>query len=183
MALLIDRIGELVTNDPRAGAGPLGIIPNAALVVQDGQVAWVGPRTRAQPCDEVWDAAGRAALPGFVESHSHLVFAGDRGDEFAARMTGQPYAAGGIRGTIAATRAASEHHLADNLARLAAEYARQGTTTLEVKSGYGQTVRDEERAVRLARAHTAEATLLAAHVPPRSSPTDPMTTCVSSWRR
>ena len=166
MALLIDRIGELVTNDPAVGERPLGIIRNAAVVVRDGRVVWVGPRTRAQPCDEVWDAAGRAVLPGFVESHSHLVFAGDRAEEFAARMAGRPYEAGGIRSTIAATRAASDHELDAHLARLAAEYRRQGTTTLEVKSGYGQTVRDEERSVRLAHAHTAEATLLAAHVPP-----------------
>lgn len=166
MALLIDRIGELVTNDPTVGEGPLGLLHDAAVVVVDGRVAWVGPRTRAQPCDEVWDAAGSAVVPGFVESHSHLVFAGDRSAEFAARMEGRPYSAGGIRTTLAATRAATEGELEANLVRLAAEYKRQGTTTLEVKSGYGQTLRDEERSVRLAAGHTDEVTLLPAHVVP-----------------
>lgn len=166
MALLVDRIGELVTNDPTAGEGPLGLIRDAAVVVTDGRVAWVGPRTRAQPCDDVLDVGGAAVIPGFVESHSHLVFAGDRAEEFAARMAGEPYAAGGIRTTLAATRHATDRDLTANLIRLADEYRRQGTTTLEVKSGYGQTVRDEERSVRIASAHTDEATLLAAHVVP-----------------
>ncbi len=166
MSLLIDRIGELVTNDPTVGEGPLGLVRDAAVVIQDGHVAWVGPRTRAQPCDDVWDAAGAAVVPGFVESHSHLVFAGDRAEEFAARMAGEPYAAGGIRTTLAATRAASDADLTANLERLVVEYRRQGTTTVEVKSGYGQTVPDEERALRLAAHHTAETTLLAAHVVP-----------------
>lgn len=166
MALLIDHIGELVTNDPTVGDGPLGVLHDAAIVVSDGRVAWVGSRTRAQPCDEVWDAAGSAVVPGFVESHSHLVFAGDRSAEFAARMEGRPYEAGGIRTTLAATRAASDGELAANLARLADEYRRQGTTTIEVKSGYGQTLRDEERSVRIAAHHTDEVTLLPAHVVP-----------------
>lgn len=166
MALLIDRIGELVTNDPGLGEGPLGLLRDAALVIVDGVVAWVGPRTRAQPCDDVWDAAGSAVVPGFVESHSHLVFAGDRAEEFGARMAGRPYAAGGIRTTLAATRAASDAELEANLVRLAEEYRRQGTTTVEVKSGYGQTVRDEERSVRISGRHTPETTLLAAHVVP-----------------
>lgn len=166
MALLVDRIGELVTNDPTRGEGPLGLIRDAAVVVTDGRVAWVGPRTRAQPCDDVLDVGGAAVIPGFVESHSHLVFAGDRAEEFAARMAGEPYAAGGIRATLAATRHATDRDLTANLIRLADEYRRQGTTTLEVKSGYGQTVRDEERSVRIASTHTDEATLLAAHVVP-----------------
>ena len=162
MSLLIDHIGELVTHDPE-----LGTLREAAVVVEDGRVAWVGPSARAdRGTDDVLDAAGAAVVPGFVESHSHLVFAGDRSEEFAARMAGLPYAAGGIRTTLAATRAASDPELAANLRRLAAEYRRQGTTTLEVKSGYGQTVPDEVRSVRLAAAHADEATLLAAHVPP-----------------
>ncbi len=172
MALLIDNIGELVTNhgaawgEPGTADGRLGLLTDAALVIEDDRVAWVGPTSDAQPCDERLDAAGAAVVPGFVESHSHLVFAGDRADEFAARMAGLPYSAGGIRTTIAATRAASDAELANNVTRLADEYARQGTTTLECKSGYGQTVRDEERSVRLARTHADEATLLAAHVVP-----------------
>ncbi len=166
MALLIDRIGELVTNDPTLGDGPLGLLRDAAVVVVDGRVAWVGPRTHAQPCDEVVDVAGAAVIPGFVESHSHLVFAGDRAAEFAARMEGRPYEAGGIRTTIAATRAASDAVLDATVTRLAAEYRAGGTTTVEVKSGYGQSVPDEARSVRIARTHTPETTLLAAHALP-----------------
>ena len=168
MSLLIDRIGELVTNDPALGEGPLGLLRDAALVVEGGRVAWVGPASSARGvADERWDAAGAAVLPGFVESHSHPVFAGDRAEEFAARMAGAPYVAGGIRTTIAATRAASDSALEANLVRLLAEYRRQGTTTVECKSGYGQTVVDEERAVRIAARHSDEVTLLAAHaVPP-----------------
>lgn len=165
MTLLVDGITELVTNDPTLGAGPLGIIADAALIVEDGLIAWVGTRAQAPAADERLDAAG-AVIPGFVESHSHLVFAGERSEEFAARMTGAPYAAGGIKTTIAATRAASDEVLAANVTRLVGEYRRQGTTTIECKSGYGQTVADEERSVRLARKHTDSATLLAAHVPP-----------------
>lgn len=162
MSLLVDHIGELTTHDPE-----LGTLRDAALVVEDGRVAWVGPSGSAdRGTDEVLDAGGAAVVPGFVESHSHLVFAGDRAEEFAARMAGRPYAAGGIRTTIAATRAASDAELEANLVRLAEEYRRQGTTTLEVKSGYGQTVVDELRAVGIAGRNTPETTLLAAHVVP-----------------
>ena len=167
MSLLVDHIGELVTNDPSVGEGALGVVRDAALVVEDGRVVWVGPAASVdRGTDEVLDAAGAAVVPGFVESHSHLVFAGDRAAEFAARMAGESYAAGGIRTTLAATRAASDGELGANLMRLAAEYRRQGTTTLEVKSGYGQTVTDESRSVQLAARLADEATLLAAHVVP-----------------
>lgn len=168
MALLIEGIGQLVTNDPTLGEGPLGLVRDAALVVEGDAVAWAGPRARlgGNAADAVWDVGGRAVLPGFVESHSHLVFAGERAEEFAARMAGRPYAAGGIRTTIAATRAAPDADLSANVARLVAEYHAQGTTTVEVKSGYGQSVRDEERSLRVAAAHSAETTLLAAHVVP-----------------
>ncbi len=172
--LLIDRIGELVTNDPTLGRGAelgsgedrLGLLRDAAVVLEDGLVAWVGPAAQAPAADERLDAAGAAVLPGFVESHSHLVFAGDRAGEFAARMAGLPYAAGGIKTTIAATRAASDEELAAGVDRLVGEYRRQGTTTIECKSGYGQTVLDEARSVRIARCHADDSTLLAAHVPP-----------------
>lgn len=169
MTLLIDRIGELVTNDPTLGEGPLGVIHSAAVVIEDERIVWVGPRSdvRGDAADDYLDTAGRAVLPGFVESHAHLIFAGDRADEFTARMAGRPYVAGGIRSTIAQTRAATKAELTTNLTRLVAEYLAQGTTTVECKSGYGQTVADEERAVRLAGQLTPETTLLAAHaVPP-----------------
>ena len=171
MSLLITNIGELVTNAPRdavsvASPGPFEAITGAAIVLDAGLVAWSGLAAEAPPADEVVDAAGRAVLPGFVDSHAHLVFAGERGAEFAARMAGLPYSAGGIRSTVAATRAASDDVLRSNLARLADEMLAQGTTTFECKSGYGLTVADEARAVALAGEVTPEVTYLGAHVVP-----------------
>lgn len=164
---LLDRIGLLVTNDPALGSTPLGEIRDAALVAgSDGRVAWVGRSAAAPAADTRVDAGGRCVLPGFVDSHAHLVFAGDRSEEFAARMAGRPYEAGGIRTTVAATRAATDEALSANLARLLAEMYRQGTTTVEVKSGYGLTVHDEARALALARQFTDETTYLGAHVVP-----------------
>jgi imidazolonepropionase len=163
-ALLVDEIGLLVTNDPELGAGRLGEVERAALVAVDGRVAWVGPASAAPAADEHVSVDGRCVVPGFVDSHAHLVFAGDRGAEFAARMAGEPYAAGGIRTTVAATRAASDDELRANVARLVAELRRQGTTTCEIKSGYGLTVDDERRSLDAARTFTDEATFLGAHV-------------------
>ncbi|MEV5827928.1 imidazolonepropionase [Spirillospora sp. NPDC052242] len=163
---LITGIGELVTNDPATGEGPLGIVRDAALVLDGGTVAWTGPAAGAPDADERFDAGGRAVLPGFVDSHAHLVFAGERAEEFAARMSGEPYAAGGIRTTVARTRAASDDELRATVRRLVAEMARQGTTTVECKSGYGLTVEQEERAVRIAAEHADEVTYLGAHVVP-----------------
>jgi imidazolonepropionase len=164
---LIDNIGELVTNVPGTGeGGPLGIRRKAAVLVEAGEVAWVGPARYAPAADRRIDADGRAVLPGFVDSHAHLVFAGDRASEFAARMAGQPYTGGGIRTTVAATRAASDGQLRDNVARLRDEALRQGTTTIEIKSGYGLTVADEARSLRIAAEFTPETTFLGAHVVP-----------------
>ena len=129
-------------------------------------MAWVGPASGAPAADAVLDAAGRAAVPGFVDSHSHLVFAGDRAAEFEARMSGRAYAAGGIRMTVTATRAAGDEQLATGAARLAGEMLRQGTTTIEVKSGYGLTVADERRSLAVAQGLTPETTFLGAHVVP-----------------
>lgn len=167
-ALLLDNIGSLVTNDPGVGAGPLGLLRDAALVVEDGVVAWVGPRGQVPEgtTGPRVDAGGRAVLPGFVDSHAHLVFAGDRTDEFAARMSGQPYSAGGIRTTVAATRAAPDEVLSSGTRRLVAEALRSGTTTVECKSGYGLTVQDERRSLEVAAEHTDELTFLGAHVIP-----------------
>jgi imidazolonepropionase len=166
---LITAIGELVTNDPEAD-DLLGAIADAALVVDGSTVAWVGPAADAPAADERVDAGGRAVLPGFVDSHSHLVFAGDRAEEFAARMAGTPYAAGGIRTTVAATRAATDEQLTSHVARLVAEMRRQGSTTVEIKSGYGLTVRDEARSLAVARQFTEETTFLGAHVVPDGDP-------------
>ncbi|MFG2819001.1 imidazolonepropionase [Kitasatospora sp. NPDC048365] len=164
MSLLITNIGSLVTNDPALGEGPLGLLADAAVVVDGERIAWVGPAAAAPAADERYDAAGRALLPGFVDSHAHLVFAGDRTAEFNARMSGQAYTAGGIRTTVAATRAATDAELDANVTRFLAEALRQGTTTVECKSGYGLTVADEARALRIAAAHTPETTYLGAHV-------------------
>ncbi|WP_079127643.1 imidazolonepropionase [Streptomyces sp. TP-A0874] len=168
------NIGALVTNDPAQGdGGPLGLLTDAALVMAGGRITWVGPGDRVPAADTRYDAAGRAVVPGFVDSHSHLVFAGDRTAEFNARMSGRPYTAGGIRTTVAATRAATDRELAANVARYAAEALRQGTTTLEIKSGYGLTPHDEARSLRIAAEYTAETTYLGAHIVAPESAEDP----------
>jgi imidazolonepropionase len=166
MTTLVTGIAELVTNDESLGNGPLGLIPDAAVVVERGAVAWVGPRRGAPDADGHVDLGGRAVIPGFVDSHAHLVFAGDRAAEFEARMSGVAYDGGGIASTVTATRAASDDALRDRLHRLVAEMRAQGTTTVEVKSGYGLTVDDEARALRLAAEVTPETTFLGAHVVP-----------------
>jgi len=162
---VVTGIGELVTCDG-TGADGLGVRTGAAVVVQDGLVAWLGPQAGAPAADRRLDVGGRAVLPGFVDSHAHLVFAGDRGEEFAARMAGTPYDGGGIGVSVAATRAAGDDELRALLAARVAEMRAQGTTTVEVKSGYGLTVEDEVRALRIARELTAETTFLGAHVVP-----------------
>lgn len=172
MSVLVTNIGELVTNDPAAD-DLLGLRTDAALVVEDDRVAWVGSSRDTPAADEVVDVDGVAVLPGFVDSHSHLVFAGDRAGEFAARMAGSSYTAGGIRSTVAATRAATDEELRCNVARLVAEMRRHGTTTVEVKSGYGLTVDDEARSLRIAREVTDETTFLGAHVVPPEYADDP----------
>lgn len=164
-ALVVDNIGRLVTCDPALGDGPLGVRYQAGLVVEGGVVRDVIAAGTAA-ADERIDVEGRCVLPGFVDSHTHLVFAGDRAEEFAARMAGQPYAAGGIRVTTAATRAASDGELLA-LARLRlAEARRNGTTIVEIKSGYGLTTAEEARCLRVARELTDDTTFLGAHVVP-----------------
>jgi imidazolonepropionase len=170
---LVTNIGSLVTNDPGLGEGPLGLLRDAALVLDGDRVAWAGPAAAAPAADTRVDAAGRAALPGFVDSHAHLVFAGDRTEEFNARMSGRAYSAGGIRTTVAATRAAGDDELHATVARLVAEMLRQGTTTVEIKTGYGLTAADEARSARVAAAHTDEVTFLGAHVVPPEYAGDP----------
>jgi imidazolonepropionase len=171
VSTLITNIGELVTNaapgdDPGHGPGSFAALTEAALVIDHGRVAWTGPAAQAPAADDAVDCGGRAVLPGFVDSHAHLVFAGERSAEFAARMAGTPYQAGGIGATVAATRAAPDDALRANLARLTREMLAQGTTTLECKSGYGLTVADEARSVALAAEVTSEVTFLGAHLVP-----------------
>ncbi|HYH30587.1 MAG TPA: imidazolonepropionase [Pseudonocardia sp.] len=167
MSTLVTGIGELATNDESLGPGPLGLLTDAALVVDGGAVAWVGPASAAPPADRCEDVGGRAVLPGFVDSHTHLVFGGDRAAEFEARMSGQPYDGGGIAATVAATRDAGDDALRERLRGLVAELRAQGSTTVEIKSGYGLSVADEERTLRLAREVTTETTFLGAHVVPQ----------------
>lgn len=165
-ATLYTDIGELVTNDP-ARPGLLGLVHDAAVVAVDGRIAWVGQATRAPEADRRVALDGRAVLPGFVDSHTHAVFAGDRSGEFAARMAGERYTGGGIASTVEATRTASRADLTVRLRTLVAEMRAQGTTTVEVKSGYGLTVADEVRLLEVAREVTPETTFLGAHsVPP-----------------
>ncbi|MBN9157529.1 imidazolonepropionase [Microbacterium sp.] len=177
MRILITNIGELTTNDPAPAVGEpdrsvgatgdlCGTRHDAAVLIEGDRIAWVGPAAEAPDADETVDAAGRAVIPGFVDSHSHLVFGGDRAAEFEARMQGQKYAAGGIRSTVAATRAASDDELRARLRGFLDEMLAQGTTTVEIKSGYGLDVATEERLVRLAAEVTPEVTFLGAHVVP-----------------
>ncbi|NNF56273.1 MAG: imidazolonepropionase [Acidimicrobiales bacterium] len=163
-SLVIDNIGLLVTNDPALGRGPLGIVSNASVVIVDGKVASVGPAGAV--ADQCIDADQACVLPGFVDSHTHLVFAGDRSEEFTARMAGSPYDGGGIRTTTYATRNTPTDEL-DRLVRLRLlEAHRAGTTTIEIKSGYGLNVADEARSLQIAKAHTPESTFLGAHLLP-----------------
>ena len=162
---LITDIGELTTNVERGGDA-LGTLNDAAILIEGSRVLWVGAMDAAPTADAVVSAGGSAVIPGFVDSHTHLVFGGDRADEFAARMAGRAYEAGGIRRTVAATRAASDDELRRRLAGFVDETLEQGTTTLEIKSGYGLSEHDEARLVRLAAEVTPEVTYLGAHVVP-----------------
>jgi imidazolonepropionase len=169
-SVLITGIGELTTNDDELGQ--LGSDRPAALVLDGQRVSWVGPASRAPEADRRVDVAGRAVLPGWVDSHTHLVFAGDRTAEFTARMAGRSYRAGGIAVTVAATRAATDAELAANLHRHVAQARAQGTTCLETKTGYGLTVLDEARSARLAQRYSDEVTFLGAHLVPEGSDPD-----------
>ena len=163
-ALVIDGIGLLVTNDPSLGEGPLGVLRDASLVLEEGLVTAVEPTGAAG--DERFDAGGRCVIPGFVDSHTHLVFAGDRADEFAARMAGRPYEAGGIRVTTEATRSASTAELVALTRARREEGIRAGITHVEIKSGYGLDVASEERCCTVAGGFTDDVTFLGAHVVP-----------------
>jgi imidazolonepropionase len=166
-ATLIDGIGLLYTGDPGCEE-----IPDAALIMEDGVVVWTGPAAESPYADERVDVEGRAVIPGFVDSHAHLVFAGDRTAEFRARMSGEPYTGGGIRTTVAATRAATDADLATHARSLVDEMLAQGTTTVEIKSGYGLSVEDERRCLEIATTLTDETTYLGAHVVPQGVEAD-----------
>jgi len=167
VSTLVTDISELVTCDPSLGDGsPLGVLRDAAFVVDYGRIAWVGSAAAAPSADYRMDVDGAAVIPGFVDSHTHLVFDGDRAEEFAARMEGEPYDGGGIGTTVASTRAASDAALRASAARRLDEMHSLGTTTIEAKSGYGLDVATEARLLRLSAEFTAETTFLGAHAVP-----------------
>ena len=166
MSIAITNIGSLVTNDQGLGLGILGELTNAALVIENEKVVWVGNANQVPATDQRIDVEGKAVIPGFVDSHAHLLFAGERSAEFQARMKGEKYSAGGIKSTVAATRAATDAELEQNFLRLVHEMQRSGFTTFETKSGYGLTTNDETRALAIATKHTPETTFLGAHVVP-----------------
>jgi imidazolonepropionase len=173
-SFVLGDIGFLVTNDETLGAGRLGILRDSAVVVERGRIAWVGPNNRVPEgaSAEYFSARGQTVIPGFVDSHAHLVFAGDRSEEFAARMAGSSYTAGGIRTTVAATRAATTDELGNQVRTLVDEANQSGTTTIESKSGYGLTVDDERRSLQAAQVHADSTTFLGAHVVPAEYASD-----------
>ncbi len=146
--------------------GDIQVIENAALAVENGKVIFAGPAHKAIACDETVDLGGKAVIPGFVDSHSHLIFAGERSEEFASRITGKPYAAGGIRTTVRATRAATDAELLANAKKLIGEFYESGITQFEIKSGYGLDVETELRSLKIASELTPHTTFLGAHVVP-----------------
>ena len=165
---LVTNIGLLDSQDDE-----IGVRSNAAFVFENDVITWLGAASSAPAADTKIDVGGRTVLPGFVDSHTHLVFAGDRAREFAARMAGETYSAGGIATTVSATRAATDAELRGNVERLVNELNNSGTTTFEIKSGYGLTTRDEERSLRIAAEFTSDTTYLGAHVVPVEFADDP----------
>lgn len=159
------NIATLVTNNPNIGEGLLGLLHNATVVIEDGKISAVGESSQSGVDQEI-DCTGKTLLPGFVDSHTHLIFGGDRAQEFSARSKGEKYSAGGIATTVEATRQASDSSLHGNAQRLLNEALNSGTTTVEIKSGYGLNEVDEARSIEIASQFTAETTLLAAHVVP-----------------
>jgi imidazolonepropionase len=165
-ALVVTGIGQLVTCHGELGRGPLGVVDNAAVAVDEGLIVYAGPGAGAPDADARIDLGGRCLMPGFVDSHTHLIFAGDRAGEFAMRMAGRPYRPGGILDTVAATRQATASDLAARARRLTEQALALGTTTMEVKTGYGLTAEHEATHLRIARSLTPETTFLGAHLVP-----------------
>lgn len=173
MSELISNIGELMTQD-----GDHGTLKDAAVVLEGERIAWIGSAAKAPAADTATDAQGRAVLPGWVDSHTHLVFAGDRTAEFEARMAGESYSAGGIAVTMNATRAAGDYELTRLGLGRVAEAVSQGTTYLETKTGYGLDVDNEARSARIASTVADEVTYLGAHLVPAGMDADAYTELV-----
>jgi imidazolonepropionase len=170
---VIVNIGELITNDPTMGdESVVGRCHDAAVVLDGERVLWIGPSAQAPGADEMIDAEGAAVVPGFVDSHTHLVFAGERSDEFEARMAGERYDGGGIGRTVASTRAASTEELRRATSRRWTELLNNGVTTAEIKSGYELTTEGEVRLLDIANSFTDEVTFLGAHVVPEEFATN-----------
>ncbi len=170
MSTLITNIAELMTQDLEHR-----VLKNAAMVIEGERIAWLGAASAAPPADDAVDAGGRAVLPGWVDSHTHLVFAGDRTAEFEARMAGESYSAGGIAVTVDATRRTSDYDLTKLALARVAEAVSQGTTYLETKTGYGLDVEHEARSARIASTVADEVTYLGAHLVPAGSDADAYT--------
>ncbi len=162
-ATLVSNIGELVTNSDKE----LGIIKDAALVFENNKVIWIGENRNAPAADKSIDAKNGTVTPGFVDSHTHAIFAGDRSKDYEARMSGTSYSAGGINTTVAATRAASDDELRENTKKIIDQARQAGTTTIEIKSGYGLDLETEVRLLKIAKEFTEETTFLGAHVVPK----------------
>ena len=202
---LITDIGELrPLVDPDAGLASVAsgisstmhdaadariVRTDQAIVVDNGVIAWMGDAGRAPAADRRTSVGGRTCLPGWVDAHTHLVFAGDRAQEFVDRMAGRPYQAGGIMTTVGATRDATDTALHARADALVGESIAGGTTTIEAKTGYGLDIVTETRLARIAASVADTVTFLGAHVVPPDTDrrayldlvTGPMLKAVRPW--
>ena len=163
---LLNNAKQIVTNST-GKPYEIDVVEDASLLFEDGLIKWIGNAAQAPKADKTIDCTNKVVIPGFVDSHTHLIFGGDRSAEFAARMAGESYSAGGINLTVEKTRTASDAELRANAAGLIAEMYSSGTTHFEIKSGYGLTLEDEIRSLKIAREFTEDVTLMAAHVVPK----------------
>lgn len=163
---LLNNAKQIVTNST-GKPYEIDVVEDASLLFEDGLIKWIGNAAQAPKADKTIDCTNKVVIPGFVDSHTHLIFGGDRSAEFAARMAGESYSAGGINFTVEKTRTASDAELRANAAGLIAEMYSSGTTHFEIKSGYGLTLEDEIRSLKIAREFTEDVTLMAAHVVPK----------------
>ncbi len=173
---------RLATMQP--GGAAYGAMENAALLIENGRIAWVGPNSEAPHAEETADLGGRWVLPGLIDCHTHIVFGGNRAREFELRLEGASYeeiarAGGGILSTVTATRAATVDELVDGALPRLDHLLAEGVTTIEIKSGYGLELDTEVKMLQAARRLGAErdvevqTSLLAAHAVPPEHKGDP----------